>query len=263
MLKRVFLSMALLTAVAAGASRQSGLLERHVAGSFVRALQFSQKLRICNVYPHQEALDIYLGKDKLTDDPMKYKSCKEFQPNVKVGDKVIFKNGDADVGTFTVSDLPQNDAVLVLAITRHDTTSTTVAFESHIFANIMSPQVAVIDAYRGVAKATPRIHDQESADKDRNEELRYDSVVAVNPGRYQVSLVSSAGEERASQDLVALSNECYIVLRCGVEAAKGEQFPQELIVFPQSDPSTLKKSAASRTALGLGLAAGLAGLAML
>merc|ERR1719265_977677 len=106
---------------------------------------------------------------QLSEEPLKYKQCKEFVPQLKDGDKVIFKASDSDVGTFTISDLPMNDAVLLLAITRHDTLSTAVAFESHVFASILSAQVAVIDAYKGSALSSPRIMDKSS--KQRVEEL--------------------------------------------------------------------------------------------
>merc|ERR1719408_1236796 len=95
------------------------------------------------------------GADKLTgDEPMAYKTCREFSPQLKAGDKLEFKIGDTTTGTFSVADLPNNDAVLLLAIHRHDTLSTAVSFESHVFANLLNAQVAVIDTYKGSAKST-------------------------------------------------------------------------------------------------------------
>jgi len=40
---------------------------------------------------------------------------------LKAVDKLEFKVGDSSAGTFAVSDLPNNDAVLLLVIHRHDT----------------------------------------------------------------------------------------------------------------------------------------------
>merc|ERR1719274_554727 len=100
----------------------------------------------------------------MTDDgPMTYKSCKDFKAPLKPGDKLEFKVGDANAGTFSVSDLPNNDATLLLIIYRHDTLSTAVAFESHVFANLLNAQVAVIDTYKGNAKSTPRIQDRKDS----------------------------------------------------------------------------------------------------
>ena len=59
------------------------------------------------------------------------------------------------------------------------------------------------------------------------EDLRFDSVVAVNPGRYHVKLFNEDGEKVASEELVALNKESYIVMRCGVEAQQGQAYPQD------------------------------------
>jgi hypothetical protein len=212
----------------------------------VKALEFKHRLRVCNAYPYSGALDVYRGKsERLTGDaPMPYKSCKDFMSPLKTGDKLEFKVGDATAGTFSVSDLPNSDAVLLLVIHRHDATSTAVAFESHIFANLLNAQVAVIDTYKGSARASPRIMDLPDAKIDsgmRSEELRYDSVVAVNPGKYEVVLAGQDGQPKAKTELVALNRESYVVLRTGVEAQRGESFPQELVVFPQSPADSLEK----------------------
>merc|ERR1719247_4107482 len=110
------------------------------------------------------------------------------------GDKLEFKVGDASAGTFAVADLPNNDAVLLLVIHRHDQLSTAVSFESHVFANLLNAQVAVIDTYKGAAQSTPRIKDREDAKNSaRSEDLRYSSIVAVNPGIYEVELDGTDG----------------------------------------------------------------------
>merc|ERR1719178_663317 len=109
---------------------------------------------------------------------MAYKSCRDFPAPLQAGDKLEFKVGDATAGTFAVSDLPNNDAVLLLVIHRHDTVSTAVSFESHVFANLANPQIVVLDTYKGKAKAHTSIMDAESTDKTekkekaRSEELR-------------------------------------------------------------------------------------------
>merc|ERR1719254_295429 len=165
---------------------------------------------------------------------------------LKSGDKLEFKVGDASAGTFAVSDLPNNDAVLLLIIHRHDQVSTAVSFESHVFANLMNPQVAVIDTYKGSQKSTPRIKDQHEGTKHpRSEELRFSSIVAVNPGIYDVELDGSDGSVKSTNTLVALNRESYVVLRTGVESKTGQSFPQELVIFPNSDATTLRSGAAS------------------
>merc|ERR1719461_561044 len=80
----------------------------------------------------------------------------------------------------------------------------------------------------------------------RSEELRFESVVAVNPGVYNLALVGSDGKTKAKNSLVALNRQSYIVLRTGVEAKQGPSYPQELVVYPKLDPSVLHSAAAPR-----------------
>jgi hypothetical protein len=194
-------------------------------------------------------MDIYLGKDKLTQQPLPYMKCGEFSPTLTQGDKLDFKVGDSSAGSFSVSELPNNDAVMLLVIYRHDTLSTAVSFESHVFSNLINSQIAVLDAYRGAEKSSPRIQDVSEAKTTRNEELRYDSVVAVNPGFYEVVLQNAEGESKSRHELVALNRESYVVIRCGVEAQEGQSYPQELMVFPNSDPRALEGAAVQKTPL--------------
>merc|ERR1719198_1378477 len=116
----------------------------------------------------------------------------------------------------------------------------------------MNAQVAIIDAYKGSAKATPRIADVAGKKNARSEELRYNSVVAVNPGSYEVVLADEDGEAKAKTRLVAVNHESYVILRAGVEAQQGPSFPQELVVYPQSDAKLLHSGAeTARTTLAL------------
>lgn len=246
--------MAVCIALSTVAATQATQVLRHPkhingAGGFVRALEFKHRLRVCNAYPFAAAMDVYRGKsDKLTgDSPMPYKACRDFLSPLKAGDKLEFKVGDANAGTFSVSDLPNNDAVLFLVIHRHDTLSTAVSFESHVFANLLNAQVAIIDTYKGAAKALPRIMDAGASKLARSEELRFDSVVAVNPGMYEVVLAGQDGETKAKSQLVALNRESYVILRTGVEAQQGQSYPQDLIVFPKSDPTALHSGAAAKS----------------
>jgi len=219
----------------------------HLGSSFVKALEFKHRLRVCNAYPYAAALDLFRGKsEKLTQSSMPYKACEDFKTQLRAGDKLEFKVGDANAGTFSISDLPNNDAILLLVIYRHDTLSTAVSFESHVFANLLNAQVAVIDTYKGSAKSSMKITDTSDSKSARAEDLRYDSVVAVNQGSYQCLLTGVDGKENGKADLVALSRESYVILRVGVEAQSGQTYPQELVVFPQSDPAMLHSGSATR-----------------
>jgi len=201
--------------------------------SLVQKLNFQHRLRVCNAYPYGAALDVYRAKEKLTEEPMKYKNCRQFNIQLLMGDKLQFKVGDQNVGTFAVASMPENDAILLLVISRHDTLSTAVSFESHIFANLLNAQLAVIDTYKGESKSSLRITDVgDDEDKNRSEDLRFDSVVAINPGEYNCALFGKDGVRKKMQPLHAQNREAYVVLRIGVDAQKGSSYPEDIIVFP-------------------------------
>jgi len=248
------MGLKLLLAAAILGSAQGLLRHTNKAEGFVKALEFKHRLRVCNAFPFAGELDISMGKNQqLTEKPLEYKSCEDFQTQLKIGDKLEFHiSGAGASGAFAVSDLPSNDAVLLLVATRHDAVSTALAFESHVFANLESAQVAIIDTYKGKASSTPRIRDAQGIGKAktqmRSEELRFHSVVAVNPGIYDVELDAADGKVNAQNRLVAVNHQSYVILRTGVEAQHGSSFPQELVVFPASDPMLLK-SGAGRSAL--------------
>jgi hypothetical protein len=235
----------LVSAVAAASS--NGQLARptsHKDGAFLlKAVEYKHRLRACNAYPYAAPLDIYNNHNfpghrvqKLTgDSPMPYKTCREFTTPLKAGDKLKFKVGDANAGTFSISDLPNTDAVLLLVIHRHDTLTNAVSFESHVFANLLNAQIAIIDTYKGSQKAAMSISDKGSGKKDgRSENLHYNTVVAVNPGEYDVVLTGTDGKAKGRADLVAVNKESYVVLRVGVEAQQGQSYPQEVVVAPHS-----------------------------
>lgn len=235
---RLTLCAAALCLVAAS-KVQNVVLRKARAQSFVQAVDVNHRLRVCNAYPFSGALDILIGQKKLTQDgPMRYKSCQDFQAPRQVGDRLDFKIGDAKTGTFSVSDLPGSDATLLLVVYRHDTRTTAVAFESHVFATLGNAQVAVIDTFTGKAVMKPKIQDMEAKGKPHFEDLSFGTVVAINPGKYKLLLEDAAGAE-TSNEMVAVDRENYVVLRVGVDAKFGPSFPQELVVFPKTEESAL------------------------
>jgi len=263
-LGRALLAALLGAAARAGRAPTSGAAAPASAArgqSFVRALAFTHRLRVCNAYPSGASLEVFRGHERLTaaEGPMQYETCRDFNPPLKAGDKLEVKVGEITTGTFAVSDLPANDAVMLLVVQRHDSLSTAVAFESHVFAASDGPQVAIIDTYKGAGHAKTLIKDV--GKHPRSEELRYNSVVAVSPGRYQVELAGQDGAQLRSGDLVALNRESYVLLRTGVEAVSGKSYPEELVVFPHSDAKLLEQHAARSRAAAPKVQAVLAALA--
>lgn len=215
------------------------------AKTFVRDLDHKHTLRICNAYPSTEALSIYIAKARIIEEPLPYKQCGEAPVDLHAGDQIDFKVQDSEtVGTFTISELPAGNAVLMMVIFRHDTLSTAVSFESHIFAQQSGAQVAVVDTYRGRANTTIRIQDATAPPAGlRSELLRFDSVVAIDPGHYEVLL--GAGQSGNATNgtapavkvpLVAAPAESYVVVRCGLQAEAGHSYPEELLIYPPAPP---------------------------
>lgn len=223
-----------------------GSLRSHHSRSFVSGMKFEYTLRVCNAYPFPSAIDVYTNSaKKLNVDPMPYKSCEDFTTELHAGDRVDFKVGDTSAGTFVIQGLPNSDATLLLVVYRHDTFTNAVAFESHVFSSVSTSQVAVLDTYKSRARSNTelRIH-RPQADIQTNltesELLRMDSIVAVDVGEYKVELLDTKSNTPMSEvDVVALPREAYVVIRCGVKAEEGEDYPEELMMYPHSDRAML------------------------
>jgi len=225
-----------------GVAAHTDVKLRGQADNFIDGVAFKHHLRVCNAYPDKAAVEIYRGSsEKLTEDaPMPYGTCRDFVAPLMSGDKLEFKVGDVVSGAFAVSDLPQNDALLMLVVSRHDNLSTAVAFESHVFANVDdNAEVVIMDAYKGPKEASLNIKDAGKNGKAaRSEELRYDSVVAIAPGQYEVDLMGSDGTATAKRNFKAVKNENYVFLRIGIAS-------QELLIYPNSFQSAAAFAKAS------------------
>lgn len=227
----------------------------------LQAVPFKHRVRICNAYPAVAGLDVFKGHDvttegsidtfrsqqKLTQMPLDYKMCGDFASPLVAGDRLKFTLGGASAGTFTISDLPNNDAVLLIVIHRHDTLSNAVAFKSHVFANLLNSQVVVIDTYKGRTQGGIEITDGGKS----KEKLRYNSVMALNPGEYKVGLLDRHHKTRATERLIALNRQSYVIMRVGVESQRGQSYPEEIVTYPYSDPVLLGASSRSSVTIGV------------
>jgi len=248
----------LLAAEQAGASQVGNFLSQHLGfekqqEGLVRALQFKHVLRVCNAYPDETPMDVFRSPtEKLTrEGPMSFKACKDFDTALQSGDKLDVKVGDVASGSFSIGQLPDNDAVMLLVVRRHDSESTSVSFDSHIFGNLAAPQVAVIDTYKGGAKATPRVKDLPGTNHSRTEFLQYNNVVGMSQGKYDVVLDDEEGHQVAKSNFVALDHQSYVVFRTGLESKNGRSYHEDVVVFPQSDPAQLPHSGAASFSLAM------------
>jgi len=223
--------------------------QRHEAAEKKARNEPKHRLRVCNAYPYMTSLNVFIekptGMRKITETAMPYKTCREFEPQLEAGDRIDFRFQEASAGTFVVGELPSTDAVLMLVIYRHDAGTTAVAFESHVFANLLNAQIAVLDTYKGAGKASIKIQDAEESTTSRREELAYNSVVALNPGKYEVVLVGADEKQKSSTSLTVENRESSVVIRCGVQPKQGRAYPQELMVYPVTPPSRPKETRSS------------------
>lgn len=201
-----------------------------------------QHLTVCNAYRGSDPLNIMhvdhrvqLTKDK----PLKYKECQEFTLPLMDGDRLDFKAGGKDVGTFHATSMPKASASLLLIPRHREGSSKALAFDSHAFADLKSPQIAVVDAYHGNESTTPHIienlEEVEEGKPPLTEALRFGSVVAVAPGKYNVALLGqNATADLTVAPLQAGTRAKCVIMRVGGGKFQGLAFPQELVVFPNS-----------------------------
>lgn len=207
----------------------------------LQAITYKQELRVCNAYPGIEALEIVKSGYVLTGkEPLKYKTCRTVKTSLSSGDKLEFfvSNGATSEGTFTVWDLPQHAAVMLLVVHRRKEYTHGVSFLSHVFAPSKAAQLAIIDTYGGVDNPGPvKLSINDGSDDDA---LSFDTVVGVTPGAYKIKL--AIGEDDAkthgkvmirSTNFVAEKGESYVLLRMGWgEHSPEHEWPMDFLVYP-------------------------------
>lgn len=210
-----------------------------------------QQLVICNAYTSQVSLEIVQVRTQESlnrEHPMAYKQCGQYTLPLQEGDQLDFKAGRLDVGTFYATGLPKYKGSLLLIAHRRHPNAVGISFESHAFAQTQNPQLVVIDAYRGKSKGALKIidrtYDQEAGGQQVEDDLNFGSVIAVNPGAYDIALLGS-GSNVTKVPLSAAGQGKYAVIRVGSEgvASKDGSYPQELIVFPKNSGAVLRLSA--------------------
>lgn len=257
------LCMARAAALGAGPALKTEMSLR--AGSTITALvpkATVQKLTICNGYASNKSVEVFLQGKKLIEAPLAYKACEIDSAELGDSDVLEFKAGGSTIGSFTTSGMPKATMSLLLVLHRRSLHSHSIAFQSHTFSQLNTAQIAIIDTYHGGEKSHVEIADadqeKDSKEKDttlmqRSETLKFSSVVAVNPGKYDVSLVHSGSSLDASKakQLVAESSKSYVAMRVG----HGHEFEEELVLFGTSGAVALRLHAF--VALALAAIAGL------
>jgi len=194
--------------------------------AFPKAFQ----LRLCNAYAWSAPLEMRrVQEPKLVEYPLPYKECHDYSLPLSDGDELSFRAGDLNIGTFFVRGLPKAPAMLLLVPHRKDPNSMAVVFDSHMYTEGQYPQVALVDAYTGAGQSPLYLQE-----KDHREELRFNSVITLTPGDYEVSLGSNATKLPAkAAKLKALVQEKYVVIRVGNTLnSTGMATDEDMVVFP-------------------------------
>lgn len=231
--------------------RRSTFLQR---SSFVKNLDYKIKLRVCSAYPADAPFEVLLNEVSIKEE-LEYKSCFEYTGDLRSGDNVNFKVAGLASGSFTIDQLPQEDATLVLVVHRHDKATMAVSFMSHVFAKLSGPQVALLDAYQGSSSSVVEIKPKDD-DESKTETLRYNSVMALDEATYKVTL--TMGDRKQEYELDAQSDEAYAIIRCGVDSEILKSYKQELMVYPTNEKTAeekLDKAAAHQFVLSFSVAA--------
>lgn len=205
-------------------------------------------LRVCNAFNNLGPMELLHRPGHHHSDSVKvnnltsragllaYKGCREWGLDLRRGDSLEFLQSSSHLASFSVSSVPQWDTLLLLVIHRRKSSSR-AAFSSHVFAKTNTAQVAVLDMYQGPSKAYLTIQDdklEENNLKERkvsalSEELAYDSVVALNGGKYTCKLVGGVKPQKVV--LTAEKGESYVAMRVG----EGKE--EEIMVFPSTSGS--------------------------
>lgn len=219
--------------------------------SIIDVPRYTHKLRVCNAFTDDSPVELLHHKKthsaiaNLTKGGLlSYKACQDFLTDLVRHDSVEFRQNSKHLSSFSVSSLPQRDALLVLVLHSRDG-SKRPTFASHVFSSNPHPQVVVLDMFSGSSKghlaikASPPPEPPADGKKTKEvssmqmESLAYSTVVQVNPGEYNFILVG--GSRPAKAPLSVKDGESYVAMRVGTEGKA--EFPEEIIAFPQSSAS--------------------------
>lgn len=196
-----------------------------VKGNFIKPFEFSQSLLVCNAFSFEQPAHVEREENDLTGDhPINYKECRYLKDiKLQEGQRLDFKFAEGVGGIFEVTDLPRDDAVLLLVLQRRDAASTLLVFKSFAFprnSNSLA-QVAVIDTIDHLpAQLVMKDH------QSHKEILEFNRVYAIEAGDYDADV--TFGQEHLGQRAVHFdSGRDYVLLRTGTGDIEG----QDLVVF--------------------------------
>ncbi|CAK0843494.1 unnamed protein product [Prorocentrum cordatum] len=215
-------------------------------------------LTVCNAYAESKPLSVYTvnQKAKLTEEPLRYKACKEIVLELADNERIDFKLGGLSVGTFHVGNLPFAPTSLLLVPYRKGNSTMAATFYSHAFSvSQENSQLAVVDAYDGSTPGSLKIAFSKGRAKE-SAQLKPGTAVNLAPGAYQVSLDDSGSKSVKTVALSATDGGKHVAMRVG----GSDGLPQELVVFSAGETSERSGARRAGAAILGALAAACAGL---
>lgn len=211
----------------------SSLVEKRISAPTAGASK--QTLRMCNGYGGEPLWATRVPGELITQRPLAFKECRDFDLALQEADKIDFRAGSRGVGIFTAKGVPKTAAGLLLVVHGPAGPRRSALFQSHAYVDLGAAQVAVIDAYSGPVRGHLELADwlspvgtrAEALVQAQSEVLQYNSVIAVNPGKYAFSLISDGGNRGRRAKLEARAGEHYVVMRVGGPQGR----PEELVLF--------------------------------
>jgi len=259
-------ALALGSGASLAAAAEEGVARKALrTAGLVEPMHFKQRLLICNAYPSDAPAAVMRnGKEVLPGEKTSigYQQCTYVPVQLQTHDRLEFGLRDFEVeGSFEVGQLPATDAVLLLVLEKH-ASSSMISFQSFAFpksTDRREAQLAVINAFTGGVSAPHLKMEDHVSGKEikmvakRIEQLNFNRVYSVEAGEYDASIADSehkdgpsAGREleRKTKRVVKMEKSAnYVVLRTG-----GGDFEESLVVFPPPTPDAPHSGAAQKAA---------------
>lgn len=216
----------------------------------VQPMVYDQRLLVCNAFQAETDAPISLSKNGdvvfIEGEALAYEECRYAPVSVRKGDKLDFATTDNIAGgTFEVTDLPEQDAMLLLVLQNSMNQSFPLTSQSFTFPLHNTggkAKLAVVDATAGRRGAL--LHIARSLPTKDDSDIDFNQVYELDNGTYSVSLQAMPGPEGAAHDLphgLELGKHAhrllnlqgdrdYVLLRIGGERGEEEHF----ITFPGS-----------------------------
>jgi len=216
------------------------------------------RVRICNAVPspgHSLHLSAgFIGNDEV----LQYRECKEYHVGRNAMSLVRMKLSNGAETKWPGQSFDCGDCHTVFLIAYRRVLSVGLAVKEFEVKDARTPdshpvsQIFFLDAYEGGGKSPSLILHPSFATAVRGSVasigLEPSGEKVVEPGRYEATSQGSNVVRKAQSTLIVLKDECYVVVRVGMEGRQ-DGLPPKLIVFPKSDSSLLPSPTERSTVL--------------